>query len=86
MVTSGLRDTVGKLKDDKGYFFESINCEALCYNVVLGDRPLSLHDYEVTRMYYFTNETVNQVRDVLSDEPKFIKDRKYTRGHFEKGI
>ena len=86
MVTSGLRDTVGKLRDDKGYFFESINCEALCYNVVLGDRPLSLHDYEVTRMYYFTNETVNQVRDVLSGAPKFIKDRKYTRGHFEKGI
>ena len=86
MVTSGLRDTVGKLRDDKGYFFESINCEALCYNVVLGDRPLSLHDYEVTRMYYFTNETVNQVRDVLSSAPKFIKDRKYTRGHFEKGI
>ena len=52
----------------------------------MGDRPLSLHDYEVTRMYYFTNETVNQVRDVLSGAPKFIKDRKYTRGHFEKGI
>ena len=86
MVTSGLRDTVGRLTDDKGYSFKSIKCEGLCYNVILGDRPLSLHDYEVTRMYYFTDETVKQVKDVLSDDPKYIRDRKYTRGHFEKGI
>ena len=86
MVTSGLRDTTGILKDDKGYAFNSVKCDGLCYNVIFGDRPQSLHGYTVKRMYSFTDETPAEVKDVLSADPKYIKDNKFTRGHIEKGI
>ena len=86
MVTSGLRDTTGILKDDKGYKFKSVKCDGLCYNVILGDRPQSLHDYNLKKMYSFTDETAAEVKDVLSYDPKYIRDRKYTRGHIDKGV
>ncbi len=86
MVTSGLRDTIGILKDDKGYAFKSVKCDGLCYNVIFGDRPQSLHGYNLKRMYSFSDETASEVEDVLGIEPKYIKENKFTRGHIEKGI
>lgn len=86
MVTSGLRDTTGILKDDKGYAFKSVKCDGLCYNVIFGDRPQSLHGYNLKRMYSFSDETASEIKDVLGIEPKYIKENKFTRGHIEKGI
>ena len=86
MVTSGLRDTMGILKDDKGYAFNSVKCDGLCYNVIFGDRPQSLHGFDLKKMYCFTDESAAEVKDVLSADPKYIKNNKFTRGHIEKGI
>ena len=68
MVTSGLRDTTGILKDDKGYAFKSVKCDGLCYNVIFGDRPQSLHGYNLKRMYSFSDAERNQALLLLSQE------------------
>ena len=91
MVTSGLRDTKGRLKDDKSYTYDVIRAKGYCYNVLLSGLPLSMHgteldNMETSKLYFFTDETEEEVRDVLSDNPKYIAQKRYTRGHFEKGI
>ncbi len=89
MVTAALRDTAGILKDEMNHSFYVKSSGDLCYNVILGDVPLSLHNYKSEikrRLYAFTIESPDEVRDVLSDDPAYIKTRKYTKGHFEKGI
>ena len=86
MVTSGLRDTEGILTDDRGHRVRVIKCNDLCYNTVLGGLPQSLHGLTPGGLYSFTDESGDEVRDVLSQSPKYIEQKLFTRGHFEKGI
>ena len=88
MVTAGLRDTTGRMEDDKHNVFYVINAGDLCYNVLLGSRALSLHMYDTEiseKLYGFTIETPEEVRDALNERIDKISDG-YTRGHYEKGI
>ena len=88
MVTAGLRETTGRLVDDKNSSFYVINAGDLCYNVLLSSRALSLHMYESEiseKLYCFTIESPEEVRAVLEGRIDRINDG-YTKGHFEKGI
>jgi len=93
MVTAGLRDTVGILEDSKGRCVNAIRAENLGYNVVLNDYPLSLRDYDELResynklkFVYFSDETPEEVLDVISGQASYYKKKRYTLGHIEKGI
>ena len=88
MVTAGLRDTEGRLVDDKKSAFYVKNAGDLCYNVVLSAKPLCLSNYESEisdRLYYFTTESGGEVRDILKGKIDRISDG-FTKGHYEKGI
>ncbi len=88
MVTAGLRDTTGQLKDDKQSSFYVINAGDLCYNVLLSSKALSLHMYESEiseKIYGFTIESADEMKAVLSGRIDKISDG-FTRGHYEKGI
>ncbi len=93
MVTAGLRDTEGILTDVKGHKVHVIHGQGLGYNAVLNDYPLSLHDHmdfmvknNIRRFISFTDETPDEVFDVIKDHPKYIDKKRYTLGHIEKGI
>ncbi len=86
MVTSGLRDTTGTLTDDKGHRVSVIKCGGLCYNVILSGLSQSLHGVSRAGLCSFTNESAEEIRDILSENPRFIDKKLFTRGHFEKGI
>ena len=93
MVTAGLRDTEGVLQDSKGHRLDVVCGHGLGYNVILNDYPLSLHEhtdslirYKLRKFVSFTDETPDEVLDVINDHPKFIDKKRYTLGHTEKGI
>ena len=89
MVTDALGSENVHLKDDQGRGIDAISSEKLCYSVILGDVPLSLHEYreEIKSVRYnFTTESYECVKDVLSDNPKYIGKNLFTRGHYRKGI
>ena len=90
MVTSGLRDTTQDLKDERRHHYNVVNARGLSYNVVFTDYPLSLVNLPqsdlVKKYYAFTDETPEEVLDVISDSPAYIKNRRYTEGHSVKGI
>ncbi|SEP89861.1 putative protease [Lachnospiraceae bacterium NE2001] len=90
MVTSGLRDTTQDLKDERRHHYNVVNARGLSYNVVFTDYPLSLVNLPqsdlVKKYYAFTDETPEEVLDVISDSPAYIKNRRYTEGHSAKGI
>ena len=89
MITDALGDYEDIIRDDKGYGFIIRRAGQLCYNVILSENPLSLHQYETeigSRKYSFTTENEKEIRDVFSASPEYIKNGHFTKGHYRKGI
>ena len=89
MVTDAYHTGDYEFTDDKSNTYSVIWAGHLCYNVVLGKKPLSLHQFidDIScRKYGFSDESVEEMKDVLSDNPLYISKGNFTKGHYERGI
>ena len=89
MVTDALDRELDTLDDGRGSVYHLRYSDVSHYTVLYDSKPLSLMDYESENQilkYDFTIEDYDEVLDVFKTSPEYIKNNRFTIGHYVKGI
>ena len=89
MVTDALDMELDTLDDGRGSVYHLRYSDVSHFTVLYDSKPLSLMDYEVENQiikYDFTIEDYDEVLDVFKTSPEYIKNNRFTIGHYVKGI